>query len=213
MTVDQLNLYNRALRHLKVRRLANLTESVTARYELDAVFPDVKKAMLERAGWKFAIRTSMLTADDSITPGFGLMNVFALPEDFVRWAAICVDSLFQVEDASFEEKNGLLYSNQGVLYVKYVSNGDDYGYDLGLFPDNYAEAFGSELAERTCLPITKDSGLLNDVRKENARLLMRAKNFDAIKEHVQFKPQGSVVTARSNGGMRGPFFRNGNIRF
>src|SRR5690242_8504620 len=97
--VDQLSLYNRALRHLKVRRLANLTENTLARNELDAVYAEVLQAMLEKAGWKFAIRTSQLTADPNIDPAFGLSYVYALPDDFVRWAAICVDDMFRVEDS------------------------------------------------------------------------------------------------------------------
>lgn len=209
--VDQLSLYNRALRHLKVRRLANLTEDVLARYELDAVYAEVKQGLLEKAGWKFAIRTSQLTADPDIEPGFGLSYVYALPDDFVRWTAIAVDDMFNVEDAGFEEKNDLLYSNNNTLYVKYVSNDPDYGFNLGLFPDNYSELFGLELAERTCIPITKDDALLNAIERRKATALARAKNFDAIKDHVQFKPVGSLVAARA-GGSPNPYFRNGRMR-
>jgi hypothetical protein len=210
--VDTLSLYNRALRHLKVRRLASLTEDVTARYELDAVFSDVKQAMLEKAGWKFAIRTSQLDADPNVTPGFGKAYVFALPDDFVRWAAVSVDDRFNVEDFSFEEKNGLLFSDNATLYVKYVSNDTAYGFDLGKFTDNYAEAFGAEMAERTCLPITKDANLLVDVKRESLRLLNRAKQFDALSDPVRFKPPGTFVTSRSGAGT-GPYFRNGSMRF
>ena len=208
---DQLSLYNRALRHLKVRRLANLNEDVLARYELDAVYTEVKQAMLEKAGWKFALRTSQLTADADDSPSFGLNYAFTLPDDLVRWAAICLDDQLNVEDGSFDIKNGLLFSNSQILYVKYVNNGATYGFDLSKFPDNYCEAFACEMAERTALLITKDDAIYQKVQQDNVRLLARAKNFDAIQEAVRFKPAGTFTSSRRTTGA-GPYFRNGNMR-
>lgn len=213
MTITKLSLFNRALRHLRVVRLANLNENVKSRNELDAVYDDTLQACLEMAGWKFAIRTSLLTPDSDIEPNFGLSYVYAVPDDFAgRWVAICVDDMFRVEDPTFREENGVLYSNQSQLYVKYVSNGTSYGLDLGKYPENYAELVGITLAERACLPITKDDKLLTKVQSDGVRILLKAKTFDAIKDGQRQTPPGRIVTARFGNSPR-PGFRNGRMTF
>lgn len=210
--VSKLELYNRALRHLKTVRLANLTEGVASRRELDAVYDGSLQYALELGGWKFATRTSSLTEPDAASTNFGLAYAYAKPTDFVRWVAICPDDLFTNEVEDWEEEAGYIYTNLNTLYIKYVSNSTSYGLDLTAWPDNYAELVALIMAERACIPITSDVKLESDVSTKRMRAETRAKRFDAIKERVKFKPTGSLVTARF-GGRGTPRFANGRMRF
>ena len=208
----KLDLYNRALRHLKMVRLANLTESVASRRELDAVYDGALQYALECGGWKFATRTSALTEPDAAATNFGLSYAYPIPSDFVRWVAISPNELFTTEVDDWEEEAGYVYSNLSTLYIKYVSNSTSYGLDIAAFPDNYAEFVALIMAERVCIPLTSDTKLEEGVSQKRYRAELRAKRFDAIKERVKFRPTGTLVNSRSNG-VRGPFFGNGKIRF
>ena len=210
--VSKLELYNRALRHLKTVRLANLTEALTSRRELDAVYAGSLQYALELGGWKFATRTSSLTEPDAAATNFGLAYAYAKPTDFVRWVAICPDDLFTTEVEDWEEEAGYIYTNLNTLYIKYVSNSTSYGLDLTAWPDNFVELVALIMAERACIPITSDVKLESDVSTKRMRAETRAKRFDAIKERVKFKPTGALVTARF-GGRGTPRFANGRMRF
>lgn len=210
--VTQLELYNRALRHMKVVRLANLTEQVASRRALDDVYDGALQYALEIGGWKFATRTSSLTEPDAADTNFGLAYAYPIPTDFVRWVAICPDDMFTTEVTDWEEEAGYIYTNLNTLYIKYVSNSTSYGLDLTAYPDNYAELVALIMAERACIPITSDVKLESDISEKRRRAETRAKRFDAIKERVKFKPTGSLVMSRV-AGRASPRFSNGKMRF
>ncbi len=210
--VAKLELYNRALRHLKTVRLATLGELTASRRELDAVYDGSLQYALELGGWKFATRTSSLTEPDAASTNFGLAYAYPKPSDFVRWVAICPDDLFTTEVEDWEEEAGYVYSNLNALYIKYVSNSTSYGLDLTAWPDNFVELVALIMAERACIPITSDVKLESDIAEKRRRAETRAKRFDAIKERTKFKPTGALVTSRFAGRVS-PRFANGRMRF
>lgn len=206
----KLKLYNRALSHLSTVRLANLTEDRKERYELDAVYDECLQEMLELGLWKFAMRASLMTADPGIEPTFGPAYAYAIPTDFVRLAGITSDPEFKVEVSDYTEENGVWYTSINEMYVRYVSNDVSYGLNLSLYPENYCSAFGTHMALRAALPITRDKATRNDLVLLNDRLLAKAKRLDAVDESVKRKPVGRLVSTRAGFG-RGPVFRNGRI--
>jgi hypothetical protein len=165
--------------------------------------------MLEKGLWKFALRTSELTADPDIDTSFGLPYAYVIPDDFVRLAGISTDDRFTNEDESYIEENGKWYSEHSRLYVRYVSNDNAYGFDLGKYPENYCSAFGAFMALRTALPITKDRGDRNDLVQLSEELLQTAKRLDAVDERVKRKPAGRWTRAR--GISTGPHFAGGRM--
>lgn len=205
MGTTQIELYNLALGHLGAVRLhptTGLTENRPDRRELDAVWASSKKLMLERAVWKFAIRTSMFTADPDISPDFGLAYAYGLPDDFVRLYLIATDERQEDEDRSYRREGNTIYSDNSTLYVSYVSSGDAYGYDLGKFTALYTRAFGYTLAEEACIPITKDKQLKRALTSDRKDAVSEAKRLEAVDERVKEKPMGSWLRARW-GGSRG----------
>jgi hypothetical protein len=167
---------------------------------------------LPPALWKFATRSSSLVADPDIEPSFGKPYAFAIPTDFVRLRAITSDPDFTVEVADYDEENGVWYTNIETIYIKYVSNDVSYGLNLGLYPENYCAAFGTHMALRAALPITRDKATRNDLVLLNDRMLSQSKRLDAVDESVKRKPTGRLVGSRVGFGSR-PQFANGKIRF
>lgn len=195
---SKLELFNIALGHLGQERLANLNENTHARLELDAVYPAALAAILEKANWKCALRSSELTYDSGISPAFGKPYAIAKPSDFVRLANFSVDPYFQPEGEiqDYEDEGGYWYSNQQIVYVRYVSNGATYGLDIGAWPQRLADLGGLELAQRAAIPISKDRGDRNDMLALSEKQLRVAKILDAIGEPVKRKPAGRLVTSR-----------------
>lgn len=195
----QLELYNLALGHLGPVRLhptTGLTENRQDRRELDAVWASTLKTMLERAVWRFAIRTSLFTADPDITPDFGLPHAYGLPNDFVRLYLISPDERQEEEDRSYRREGSVIYSDHSTLYISYVSNDPAYGYDLGKFTGLYTRAFGYALAEEACIPITKDKQLKRALSSERKDAVAEAKRLEAVDERVKEKPVGSWIRTR-----------------
>lgn len=199
MGTTQLALYNMALTHLGPVRLhptTGLSENRQDRRELDAVWASCLQLMLERAVWKFAIRTSVFTADPDITPDFGLAHAFGLPDDFVRLYLISPDERQEEEDRSYRREGSTIYSDNSTLYISYVSNHADYGLDPGNFTGLYARAMGYTLAEEACIPITKDKQLKRALTRERQEAVSEAKRLEAVDERVKEKPMGSWLRAR-----------------
>jgi hypothetical protein len=209
---SKLKLYNKALRHIGATRLADLTENRADRRELDAVYDDALEEFLNKGIWYYAIRTVLAEPDTGITVGFGPAYAYPEPEDYVRLHAFCTDEDLTTEDLERRHEAKIFYCNNSQIYLSYVSNGDDYGGNLGSMPELAAEALGCDLALKTSMTIKGDRGDRNDLAVYAERALNKAKVREAVDERPKFRPQGRLVTARGNTGGR-VYIRNGRIRF
>lgn len=207
---SKLELYNKALGFVGSGRILTLAADREERYELDAIYDGALQYMLELAGWKFALRSSLFVADADIEPGYGLPYAYAEPTDFKRIAAISPDEYFHEELMDYRRENGVLYTSAPQFYMVYVSNHADYGGDLGRYPETYAEALAAWMAVKAALPISKDRGDRAELMQIHARLLAQAKQSDAINERVKWTPEGSWVRSRTLGRGR-PYTRGGRI--
>ena len=200
---DKLSIWNGALTRVGERRLASLTENREPRRVLDGVWDDgfVDKILI--AGqWKFATRVAEVEYDAGIEPDFGFRYGFAKPDDFVRTCAISADEYFKQPLLEYNDNAGYWYADLQTIYVKWVSNGDDYGNDLTLWPANFAEFAEWALAEKIVKRLTQSETGLQDARKELQKARTMALSTDAQAEPTKFPPTGSWVGARG-GGRRG----------
>lgn len=194
--VDKLGIYNAAMRFLSATRLSSLTEDRKDRRELDAVYDHAIDSMLEKGIWKFALRTVLMTPDTDIDSAFGPTHAYPKPDDFKRLRGFSSDEFFVHEIEDYREENGIWYTDHHEVYLSYVSNGNDYGRNLGLWPNLFVEAVGGFMAELTCISINKDRGDRKDIINLSARALRDAKVKEALDERVKPKPPGRLVTSR-----------------
>lgn len=214
-TAVQLSLYNKALRIIGERSLASLTENREPRRVLDDVWDsgNAVNKVLEEGMWKFALRSSKMTADPAINPTFGYKFGFAQPTDMVRIAQLCSDEFFNIPLTGYTYEAGVFYSIvQNGVYLQYVSNDPAYGLNVSLWPETFKAYFGAWLATQIVNRLTE-----SDKRRNDAKDALKAAKDDALSKNAlagptQFTPQGSWVSARYGSstrrdrGNRGSFY-------
>lgn len=193
---DRLEIYNEALGHLGPTRLTSLVENRPDRHELDAAYEKAIDTVLESGLWYFALRTQHWTPDEDVEPVFGLRYAYAIPSDYVRLRKISPDEQQIEEDRTFKREGNFIRSAYSELYVTFVSDDEEFGYDLGKWPTAFASAVAVQLAYKSGLPITKDRGTKNDLLILSRRQMIEAKRLNAVDEAVQTKPNSSWVTSR-----------------
>lgn len=209
---DQLSLYNGALRILKERRLADLTENREPRRLLDGVWNDgAVKYCLQSGQWTFATRTARLDYSPSVEPPFGYRYAFDQPEDMVRVTGIwhderCIQPLLQYTD-----ERHFWYCDLTTIYVSFVSNLPNYGGDFSLWPETFVQLVQAFLALQIAGNLTQGQGLiaLADRAWEKARLA--AASLDAQNKPTKFLPESAWTAARRGRRSRDSYW-NGEIR-
>jgi hypothetical protein len=194
----KLALYNDALLALGQERLATTADAVSARYALDDAYDKALAWCLEQGYWNFAMRAVELTSTPSIDPAFGFTYAVTKPDDWVRSHSISASETFDPPLLQYNDENGLWYVNVDPLFVRYVSNDTDYGLDLSLWPETFANYVALRLAVKTCKRITgtnPDDAMF----KQEKRALADARSKDAMNEPPGFPPRGTWVSSRRHG--------------
>lgn len=197
---DRLEIYRGALQLLgDAHGLSSLTEEGPARRALDEAWQPAVAYLLAKGLWNFAIRSIELTDDEDVAPLFGYQYAFSKPSDWIRTVSISPDATFSdVGFEDFEDEAGNWYADTSPLYVRYVSDDEDYGWNIAAWRQPFASALECYLAFKSGLPISSDRGNRNDMFTLFGKLLKEAKALDAVDERVRRTPPGRLVRSRSN---------------
>jgi len=208
-TTTRLTVYNDALILLGERSLASLTENREPRRLLDQVWNnDGVDACLEEGQWHFATRGVRLDYDPAASTEFGYQYVFNKPSDWIRTEAVCTDEWFNVPLTRYGDESGYWYSDEQILYIKYVSNDAFYGNNLAIWPRSFSEFVSAHFAWKIAFKLGGES-LMKEMISVRDEMLRRAKNKAAADESTKFPARGSWVNARqryggpTDGGNRG----------
>lgn len=194
---DQLSLYNGALVKLGQPRLASLTDESTARRALDFAYAKTVKACLEAGLWNFAMRFASATESPSVDTTLGYRYVFDKPNDWLRTAAITVDAHGKVPLLEYDDRTDYWLADISTIYVRYVSNDEDYGLDLGRWPESFVIYVETALAVATCEELTRSTSKLEKLEKDADKAWKKASNRDVMNEPVtKFPPVGRLVRSR-----------------
>ena len=206
----KLQIYNTALRYCKERKLATLNETGEKRRLLDDVWAEGGvDYCLEDAMWKFATRTMRIDYDTTIEPEFGHVRAFKKPSDWVLTAAMCSDEYFDVPLTRYTHENDYWYADIDEIYVKYISNHTDYGYNLGLWPKSFQNYVSAYFANEIVGKLTGgNTETIAEVEERLEKNRLKAKNRDAWNQPQQFPAPGSWVSSR--GRYRGETLDRGN---
>ncbi|NLS19903.1 hypothetical protein HGP16_25525 [Rhizobium sp. P40RR-XXII] len=196
---DRLAIYRGALRLLGPSNLASLTEDRPEKLALDGAWTDAVNFMLEQGMWHFAIRTAQLQPDTDVEPLFGFDYAYAKPEDWVRTVSICYEPTFREGIRQYEDETSYWHTSWSTLYVRYISNDDAYGWNIGAWRVHFAKALEAYLAFECGLPISSDKGNRNDLYTLFKSRLQDAKTKDAVDERVREKPPGRWTRSRQQG--------------
>lgn len=193
----KLSLYQGACQAIGARKLASLTEDRLTRRELDSVFSRGGIRTCLKAGqWNFSMRTAQLDYSPSVEPDFGFQRAFDKPTDWVRTCGVASDEYFKCPLTEYVDEAAFWYADLDTIYVRFVSDGNDYGMDYSKWPEDftrYVESwFGLQIHDRVVGNANKKEELKKDVDK----LLKAAKARDAMDEAAAFLPAGSWSSAR-----------------
>jgi hypothetical protein len=193
---SKLEIFRGAARLLGDGTVASLSEQNNKRLAFEEAWTSTVNSMLEKAFWNFALRDVALDADTDREPLFGWDAIFTKPDDWVRTAAISDQPDYRYGFEDFQDRPGVWYANVPTLYVSYVSDAPEYGWNIGAWRQSFCEALEAYLAFKCGLPISNDKSNRNDLWVLFKSLLSEAKSKDALDEAVQRPPAGRLVRAR-----------------
>ena len=205
---DRLRIYNGALLLCGERALNNLAEEVEPRYLLDLVWNDEgARYCLEQGQWHFAMRASSFDYEPSIAPDWGFSRGFTKPTDWVATSGVFSDERLQNPLLAYADEISYWFSDEDVIYVKYVSDDAAFGMDLAKWPSTFVDYVKAYFAGRIChkLPGSAERRefLLGPAGREDKghvnRCLVIAKNKAAMVLPATFPSRGTWAAARHRG--------------
>jgi len=199
---DRLDIYRGALRLLGPSNLSSLTEDLPVRHTLDSIWRSAGDLLLQEGLWNHAIRTSEIGYDEDVEPLFGFRYAFPYPDDYVRLAGISQTPDFIEGLRHYETEARYFYADIETIYIRYVSNDDAYGWNVGAWPASFGKAMEAYMAFESGLPISADRGNRNDVFTLYKSRIDKAKTLDAVDERVRTSPPGRLTRARMAPGRR-----------
>ncbi len=215
MAATKLGLYNGALRILKERKLASLTENREPRRLLDDVYGDGQaegavKYCLEMGQWTFATRTVRLDYSPSVEPPFGYRYAFDQPEDMVDVCGVFHDEYCQQPLLHYADERHFWYCDLQTIYVRYVSNHTSYGADLSLWPETFAKLVEAYLAKEIVGNLTQGENKALLAEKAWKAAKTEARSGDAMRKPTAFPPPGTWGLSRRGFEARRRSYWNGS---
>ena len=203
---DKLTVYNDALGHLSSDRLRALTDSSAPRRALDDYWRPTVLYCLERKFWNFGYRTVQIDRSQSVVPLFGYAFAFKIPDDWVRTRKLSAVETLDPPLLQVAEETGYWFANVTPLFVQYNSNHDQYGFNLGAWPESFADYVGLRLAIKACKRVTGSESLLEGpegLLRRETKAYRICSSICAMNEPIGFAPMGRWASSRRTGPLRG----------
>jgi hypothetical protein len=196
---DRLSLYNEALRLIGERELANLSEQREPKRVLDTVWDDALLYLLEQGFWNFATRTSQIDSSPDVETSFGYQFAFDKPEDWIRTVSLSADQYFSFPLETYIDETGYWFSNIDPIYVRYISDDEEYGLNIAGWPMTFAKTVAAYLAFEICERLTQNRSNRTDLYQIYKARLKDARSKDAMNDPNKYLPPGSWTRSRMIG--------------
>lgn len=169
---------------------------------LDLVYDETLRFCLCAGDWNFATRTVSIEASEDVESGIDdYAYAIPKPDDYAgRIVAISGNQRFDPPLDDYHEDGGFsgyIWCDVDPLYLRYISNGVEYGLNLTDWLPAFERYVEHELAWRIAPHLTSMSANeKEEFRKERKRALQDAQAKDARNQGAQKLPQGRLVQAR-----------------
>ncbi len=195
-------IYNRTMSILDLEPILSITDDSARRHRLDSlVNSKLIDTLLSKIAWNFAAVREELVLDGTYVAEMGWNYRYTLPVTVHRIDMISTNTDFRCSSQYLQEP-GYIYSNDAVLYIRYVTTAMLTTPDL--WPQYFRDYVSAEFAVAA-------SGLPNaNARKayaEHPKIFREATNTDASRNPVKPQRPGSWNSAR--GGSNRGRIRNG----
>jgi hypothetical protein len=209
MGTTKLALYQRAAGHCKTTAPSTLTENLKVRRLLDLHYQPAMDMLMEGGFWNCAMRSVKITENATISEAFGYTYAHDIPTDLVRIYTVSSSDTF---DPPLDEQMGgygyllegqKIWADVTPIYLRYTSDGSDYGTDLTRWTERMAEAMALELAYRVAPELTGSDQLTGLLMRLKEEALGKANTFDALQQTSKTAREGRWTQSRfSNGRSR-----------
>lgn len=200
MSASRLSIYNDALLYCGERALASLTENREPRRLLDQVWNNNGvENCLEEGQWHFAMRAVQVDYDPDIEPDFGYLRAFTKPDDWIVTAGLCSDEFFRVPLTRYIDEADYWYAELDTIYVRYVSDDNNYGMNFAGWPRTFAEFVAAHFAYKIIFKLSNDEKRVDSMLRLREKLKRVAKSKCAMAEPTSFPAQGSWSRSRVRG--------------
>lgn len=213
MGYSQSALYNIALRWLQERPIAlnlgGLSEQREPVRLLNAEWTNAVESCLYDAYWNFAVRQVQATPDINRQPQFGFSFCFQKPTDWRKTFQISDNTQFDPLLREYLDQNNVWFANLPTLYIKYVSNDANFGWNMGYWTPGFAEYLGGYLALLCAPRISQAVDKVDAIEKRLKRLKARAVASDAMDLPVGRTPWNTWTLSRAPRGSILPIGNSG----
>ena len=105
-----IDICNLALVELKQESVVQLNPPSTMVEQIMALeYHQVRRAVLRKHPWNFAIKRAALTPSSDVTPEFGYSHGYILPNDFIRFVGLYNSEGERIEKTYYDLEDGNIY--------------------------------------------------------------------------------------------------------
>jgi hypothetical protein len=177
-----LEVCNRALSLLGNASVSSLDDGSVEARELARVYDGVRRGLLRRGAWSFAIARAELAAS-AAAPAFGWDAAYPLPSDYVRLVQV---GAREGEGIAYHlEGRSILTNEAAPLPVRYVRDETD----AATFDAAFCDCLALALAHACCERLTQSRTRKGELAKELDDAWRQAKRVNAVERAPMALPE------------------------
>lgn len=193
---DKLAVYRAAAFNLEERRPSSLTENTLVRRTFDDLWTQEVDYCLAAGLWRSFKRIVKQDADSNVTPSFGWLYAFRLPDDWLRTVTVSTAEALDPPLLHYVESGQYIFASTTPLYLAFISDDNSYGYNLGLWSPAFTAYVAARIAYKAAPHIAGKENLVGRLEKMQNKERRQARGVDAMNDPVGLPPVPDLVRAR-----------------
>lgn len=189
-------LANRALDELSKSNITSLNEASNEATKIRTVYQSVRDSLLQSYPWRFARKVAAL-APIAVNNRSGLYTyAYAEPGDILKLRRVMPDAELGLDDITpwpYEHEEGTIYTNSSPAYAEYTWRLTD----SAKFTPEFEDAYVAKLAERVCMPLTKNISLKGQLIQLARTYFIIASTADANDSYNTTDVASETIKSRS----------------
>lgn len=171
MPITEVSIANSALIKVGADRISSLTEDVRSAVLINAIFDQMRDAVLRDHPWNFAEKRAVL-APTGTTPDFEWDYEYDLPSDCIRALYCYVDYDDEIDFKVVQ--NSKLYANESSVNLVYTFRSED----PSTWDASFAEALAWRLAGEIAYALTQSNTTADRIERKYKEYLAEARTSD-----------------------------------
>ena len=193
-----IDICNLALIELKQESVVQLNPPSTQVEQIMALeYHQVRRAVLRKHTWNFAIKRAALTPSSDVTPEFGFSHGYILPNDFIRFVGIYNSEGELIDKAYYDIEDGNIYYNgedNTAINIRYIYDLDQVSKFDPLFIDMFKLELAVAVAPKFSGTEARQSALIKRLETVSAE----AKSIDGQERPPQRRQRSQWLDRRRN---------------